>query len=213
MASLPTHTQPMTDAQLIVALRNGDEAAFTLLLERYHAGLVQVADSFLHDATAANTAVGDAVRDLLASLASFDGQSRVAVWLFGMVIRHCRARLPLAEWPTEEQNEQLGACIDPARFRGPEEQYPGGWRAFPASWGAISDQRLHTREMLVTVRTGLGALPPAQQRVVLLRDVHECTAPEVSELLGISLTHQHALLNRGRTSLREALASILTGER
>ena len=49
MASLPKETAALTDAQLLNALRNRDDAAFRTLLERYHASMVRLAHSFLGD--------------------------------------------------------------------------------------------------------------------------------------------------------------------
>lgn len=208
MASLPTDTAALTDEQLIGALRDGDEAAFQLLIERYHASLLQLALSFFSEPSDAATSVREAVRDMLQSLGSFDGRQRVGAWLFGFVIRQCRARSPLPQ--TEEP---LGPSMDPALFRGADEPYYGGWRAFPAGWGDAPDQRLDSGAALTAMRGALRALPRAQQRVVLLRDVHGCTAAETSEVLDITETLQHALLNRGRSRLRQTLASFLTGER
>ncbi|MFT4657257.1 MAG: RNA polymerase sigma-70 factor (ECF subfamily) [Ilumatobacter sp.] len=53
-------------------------------------------------------------------------------------------------------------------------------------------------------------LPPAQQEVVTLRDVHGWTADEVCHTLGISSVNQRVLLHRGRTTLRSTLEEYLT---
>ena len=98
------------------------------------------------------------------------------------------------------------------RFRGPEDEYYGGWRTFPMTWGEAPQERLRSQEALALMRNALDALPSAQQRVVVLRDVHGCDTAQVSELLGISEAIQRALLHHGRASLRQALASFLTGE-
>ena len=209
MASLRADAAILTDQQVVDALRTGDDAAFTLLLERYHASLVQLALSFVGDPAIATSVVRDAVRDMLGALPSFDGQSSFGAWLFGFVIRRARPRSPSS---ASQADTEHGPAVDPTRFRGPDDPYHGGWRSFPPSWGAAPDERIRSPESQARVRGALDALPPAQQQVVLLHDVHACSAAEVSALLGISEATQRMLMHHGRTSLRQVLASFLSGE-
>jgi RNA polymerase sigma-70 factor (ECF subfamily) len=209
MASLPTETAALTDAQLLNGLRKRDDAAFRTLLERYHVSMVQLAHSFVGDSSVADEVVRAAWLDVLGRLAAFESRSKLSVWLFGIVVDHARATSPDSAEPAEEQ---LAPAVDPARFRGPDDQYHGGWRALPAPWGEAPDERLRSPAALAYTRTAIDSLPPAQRRVVLLRDVHGCTADEVSSVLGVAEPMQRALLHRARSSVREALASFMTGE-
>jgi len=209
MASLRADAATLTDQQVVNALRNGDDAAFTLLLERYHVSLIQLALSFVDDPVIANTVVRDVLREVLGALANFDGRSTLGAWLSGFVINHPQ----IGSHTTASHAEaSLGPSLDPARFRGPDDPYPGGWRTFPATWGDGSDERLRSRDGRSRLRNALTTLPPAQQQVVLLRDVQACSAAEVSVLLGISEATQRTLLHHARTGLRQVLASFLSGE-
>src|SRR5262245_53375672 len=86
MASLPVDTATLTDEQLIGALRAGDDAAFSVLLERYHENMVQLARSFVGDPGLADAVVRDALLDVLGRLDSVDGRTRLGVWLYGVVV-------------------------------------------------------------------------------------------------------------------------------
>ena len=209
MSSLPADTATLTDGQLLGGLRRGDEAAFRMLLERYHATLVQLVQSFVGERAVAETIVREAWLDLLGRLATFDERASLKIYLCGVVIGRARA---LSRTSENAANDTLAPAVDPERFRGPDDQYHGGWRTFPAPWTDATDNRLRSGEVVGRVRSGVNSLPAAQQRVVILRDVQGCTAAEVSDLLGIPETTQRALLHRGRASVRQVLASFLTGE-
>ena len=209
MSSPRADTATVTDGQLLSELRRGDDAAFGALLERYHGSLVELAETFLADSSVAETLARDAWLALLGMLATLEEGVSPSRWLFGIVIERARAISPGTDTSADEL---LAPVVDPERFRGPDEQYHGGWRIFPPAWAGISDDALRSREVRGHVRVAVKSLPAAQQRVVILRDVHGCTATEVSDLLGISDTTQRALLQRGRARVREALASFLTGE-
>ena len=96
--------------------------------------------------------------------------------------------------------------MDPARFRGPDDQYPGGWREFPQEW---PEQRLLTREVHDVVVTALASLPERQRVVVALRDLDGHSAGEVGSLLNITTGNQRVLLHRGRAVVRAHLEEYL----
>jgi len=104
--------------------------------------------------------------------------------------------------------------VDPDRFRGPDDQYPGGWTpaGVPQRWdtdpvgGAL---RVEVRELLEAT---LAALPVRQRSVVVLRDVQGCVADEVCDLLGLTSENQRVLLHRGRAKVRTALEAYYRGE-
>jgi len=97
-----------------------------------------------------------------------------------------------------------GPTVDPARFRGGDDPYPGHWRGLPPAWPSPEDGAVaaETRRQLAAALAGL----PARQRVVVtLRDVAGHSSDEVCEMLSISAANQRVLLHRGRAALRAVL--------
>ena len=101
------------------------------------------------------------------------------------------------------------AAVDADRFRGPGDQYPGGWKVFPANWHQLPDETLHQRESLSLIVATIAALPPAQRSVIRMRDVEGCSAEEVCEALELSEANQRVLLHRARSRVRAALEQHL----
>ena len=121
-------------------------------------------------------------------------------------------RHPPAYWSSVPwssiSDEDSGPTVDPELFRGPEDQYAGGWRSFPATWRSAEDDALET-EVRDRLREALELLPPRQRVVLTLRDVIGCSSREVCDLLEVSAANQRVLLHRGRAAARAALATYL----
>jgi RNA polymerase sigma-70 factor (ECF subfamily) len=105
-------------------------------------------------------------------------------------------------------DDDHGPTVDPALFRGADDQYPGGWRTFPLAWPS-SERTVLAGEVRAQVRAAIDALPDRQRLVITLRDVLGHTSGEVCEMLEISGPNQRVLLHRARAAVRTQLAPYL----
>lgn len=94
--------------------------------------------------------------------------------------------------------------VDPARFGGPGDRYPGHWLAFPAPWPS-PEQNTLAGEVQAQVEAALAALPERQRVVITLRDVEGYSSDEVCSILEISAANQRVLLHRARAFVRGRL--------
>ena len=101
--------------------------------------------------------------------------------------------------------------MDPARFRGAGDEYPGHWKQFPAAWPSAEADVL-SREAQHAVREAVAGLPARQRVVITLRDVDGYDSDEVCALLDISAGNQRVLLHRARAAVRLRLADYFAGE-
>ena len=113
---------------------------------------------------------------------------------------------------TNGAEEPFEPTVEPSRFQGPNDRFPGGWRSFPPTWDEVPDQRLLAAETRQHLQSAIESLPPQQREVVILRDVHGCSADEVCSVLQLSAANQRVLLHRGRARVRHMLAQYLTGD-
>ena len=213
---VPASHRAEDESQLVAALRSGDEDAFTRLVERYHSGMIRFAQQYVPDRSAAEGVVQEAWLGMLRGLNRFEGRASLKTWIYSIVLNCARSRarrdrrtIPFSaiERPTDEPFEP---AVDPSRFRGPDDQYPGGWVAFPRSWGDAPDERLLAAEARQHLQAAIDALPPSQREVVLLRDVQGFSADETCTILNVSEVNQRVLLHRGRSRVRRALERYLT---
>lgn len=105
--------------------------------------------------------------------------------------------------------------MDPARFRGAEDRWPGGWTVTgrPAAWEPPPDDAAVAAELRRELGDALAELPDRQRTVVELRDVHGLTSDEVCERLQLSAANQRVLLHRGRARLRGRLERVYRDRR
>lgn len=208
-------TETLHDEGLLVRLREGDEAAFTSLVERYHNAMIRVARSFVRDDATAEEVVQDAWIGVLTGIASFEGRSSLRSWMFAIVVNKARTRskrdarsTPFSALAASEASGRR-PVVDPERFLGPDGPYPGHWCRPPESWGESPEDRLLQGETTAQLARILDELPPAQRTVVTLRDVAGHDARAVCNALGITETNMRVLLHRGRSRIRGELERSL----
>jgi RNA polymerase sigma-70 factor (ECF subfamily) len=204
-----------TETSLINALKAGDERAFVDLVERYHGPLKRLARSFGASDAVAEEIVQDTWAGALQGLDGFEERSSLRTWLFTILKNQAGQRsarekrsLPLSAFDGSEGG--AGPVVDPDRFRGPGDQWPGGWLTPPRPWEE-PDRRLTSMETRDRLRDAMAGLPPRQRVVVALRDVEGLSSDEVCEVLSISETNQRVLLHRGRSAIRNQLEEYIDG--
>ncbi len=98
--------------------------------------------------------------------------------------------------------------VDPDRFRGADQVFPGHWQDPPAPW--TDPVRLaESAELRAVLKRAIEGLPPAQRAVITLRDVDGIGSNETCTLLEISAANQRVLLHRARAAVRAELERYL----
>ena len=192
------------DVSLLERLRDGDEQAFTTLVERYHSSMLRLALSYVPSRAVAEEVVQDTWLAVLRGLGRFEERSSLRTWVFTILVN--RARSTGAREARSVPVADAGPVVDASRF-GPS----GGWAVPPEHWAEEAESRVDAVKLSGLLRGGLDGLPGRQREVVLLRDVEGLSSAEVCEVLAISEANQRVLLHRGRSKLRQVLESELGG--
>jgi RNA polymerase sigma-70 factor, ECF subfamily len=204
-----------TDAEIVAALRNGDERAFVALVEAHQSLMLRVARRYVRSPTVAEEVVQETWLGVLNGLDRFEGRASLKTWIFRILTNRALSRaeregraVPFSSLGPEDDEP----AVDPERFRPPGEQWAGGWKAFPRSWDGLPEDRVLGREALDLVGAAIKELPERQLLVILMRDIEGWSAQEVCEALEISEANQRVLLHRARSKVRQSLESYLEPE-
>jgi RNA polymerase sigma-70 factor (ECF subfamily) len=202
------------EADLVQRLRKGEEAAFEELVESYYGTLLSVAQSYVKTRAVAEEVVQDAWLGVLRGLDRFEGRSSLKTWIISIVINIAKSRgvreartVPFAALAAEGEE----AAVEPERFRGASDAFPGHWWAYPANWNDHPEEVTLGRETLKVVTEAIEQLPDAQRVVITMRDVAGCSPEEVCDALQLAEGNQRVLLHRARSRVRAALERHLDG--
>jgi RNA polymerase sigma-70 factor (ECF subfamily) len=196
------------ETALVAALKDGDEAAFADLVDLHTPAMLRVARGYVPSREIAEEVVQETWIALLKGIRSFEARSSLRTWLFTILINTAKRR-----GVRERRDADVavlaytGGTVDPARFRGSEDPYPGHWLPHeePAPFPDTPEGSVLGNELIGLARRELDKLPERQRVVVTMRDMLGLDSGEVCELLDISVANQRVLLHRGRATLRQVL--------
>jgi RNA polymerase sigma-70 factor (ECF subfamily) len=202
----------LTEAELLEAVRAGDERAFAALVREYHPSLVRVARMYVSNQAAAEEVAQETWLGVLNGIDRFEGRSSLKTWIFRILTNIAKTRavrdgrtLPFSALHDPARVPE--PAVDADRFLDPEHpRWPGHWAAKPAPWPEDALLAAETRERLAGA---IEALPATQRAVITLRDVEGWSSEEVRNALDLSETNQRVLLHRARSKVRAALESYL----
>ena len=204
------------DAALVAQAREGNEAAFAELVERYHSAMIRVASTYVPAALAEEVAQESWIA-VMRGLERFQGRSKFKTWLFRVLINRALTHAAHeARASRLNRNLTFPSCtddepLDVSHFYADDHQRAGQWLVPPAVW--TPEDRLMTTQTLEYIERELVKLPALQRQILVLRDVEGWTSREVCDLFGMSENHQRVTLHRARTRLRNALDKFLSGEK
>jgi RNA polymerase sigma-70 factor (ECF subfamily) len=202
----------VAEAQLVEALRAGDEEAFAELVREYNPSLVRVARMYVSTQAAAEEVAQETWLGVLNGLSRFEGRSSLKTWIFRILTNIAKTRavrdgrtLPFSA--LQEPGRVPEAAVDADRFFADDhERHPGGWSSPPP---VLPEDRLIASETRAVISQAIDALPANQRAVISLRDVEGWSSDEVRNALDLTEVNQRVLLHRARSRVRQALEEYL----
>ena len=163
----------------------GDDAAFTVLVERHRAELHGHCRRMLA-ADRAEDALQEALLRAWRSRSHFAGRATFRTWLYRIA---------------------TNACLDELRRDRSSVRDDGNGADDPVSVDPGPDAVLETGEAVeAACRTIIALLPPKQRAVLVLCDVLRCSSREAAQMLGTTLAGVNSARQRARAALQGSQA-------
>jgi RNA polymerase sigma-70 factor (ECF subfamily) len=192
IVSEPRHEAPLqydrlSDPILVRRAKDGDTLALEALCARHAPRVERLALHVLRDPEDARDAAQDALAKLCTRLGQFRGQSQFSTWLHRLALNTCKD-VAQARGQVRRRTEPLVEDVRIAVDHDPEREL------------AASETR---REL----GAHLAELPPAQARVVALKDAFDLPFEEIAEVTGLPVGTAKCYAHRGRNGLRARLSA------
>jgi len=178
----------VTDDSLLEAARSGDRKVLERLLVLEEPRLYAFGLRMCGDPDDARDVMQDTMLAVARHIGSFRKDASLSTWMFQLARSAC----------TKHRRRPVGA--------------PGVHEVFPHEESGAVDQGQDPEQVAVAnelaerLDAALQSLSEANREVIVLRDVEGLSAPEVAEILGISVDAVKSRLHRARAGLAEALA-------
>lgn len=195
---------PRFDDSFVERLRDGDEEAFSTLLDTYHGALFRLARSLGASEASAEEIVQETWLAVIDGLDDFEGRSSLKTWIFSILTNQARRRAsrdkrmpPVSSVFSEESVQQV--------VENQENPCPRSAPTRSFSWSVNPEDRSEQQALLEVIQQAVDELPANQRTVLILRDFEGLDPHEVCQILGITDGNHRVLLHRGRVALREAV--------
>ena len=179
------------ETTLLERLRQGDEAAYEVLIRMYGGRMLAVARGLLRNEEDARDAVQSAYVAAFRGVATFKGTSQLSTWLHRIVVNAALMKLRTRRRKPEESIEDLL----------PTFLEDGHHVESFSEWASQADRLLEQKQMHQIVRTAISELPETHRAVLMLRDIEDMSTDETAVALGISVNAVKIRLHRARQAL------------
>ena len=197
------------DPHLIELLRNGNEAAFVALIDRYSATMLHLAMFYVTAWPVAEEVVQETWMSVFEHLGHFEGRSSLKTWMF-RILTNCAKTWAQREGRSipfssrsDTSTDHAEPAVEPDRWLPADHHWAGQWVSVKRE--EMPEERLLSQETRMCLERAIEALPPNQREIIILRDIEGWTSDEICSTLGISEGNQRVLLHRARSKVRSTL--------
>jgi RNA polymerase sigma-70 factor (ECF subfamily) len=180
------------DVRLMLAFRDGDDAAFNALFERWAARLLHFLERMVRDPAVAEELVQETFLRVHRARARYAADAKFSTWLYTIAANVARNELrrPFRRSPHDSTDaEREGAPLE------------------LAAEGSAVDEIVNARRIGKDVEAALAALPERQRAALWLAAVDGLPYAEVAAALETSEASVKALVHRARAALAEHFAN------
>jgi RNA polymerase sigma-70 factor, ECF subfamily len=182
------------DAELMLRVREGDQASFRLLLDRHRGPVIHFVYRMVQNQAVAEELAQEVFLRVYRFRDNYEPTAKFTTWLFRIA-----THLAL-NWIRDKRHEKLHDSLDQETSDGATRQVPDRCRTV--------EQELVYRAKLREVRQAIESLPAKQRAAVMMHKYEELEYSQIANVLSCSESAVKSLLFRAYESLRGRLAHM-----
>ena len=188
----------MSDAEIMLRVREGDDSAFDLLVHKYHKPIIHFMFRMVHNQAVAEELAQEVFLRVYRSRQTYRAEARFTTWLYRIAtnlgVNHAR----------DTKHERMAQNVyldqpDPETGTTPDVADPT----------ATVEQELVRDERMKAIRQHVMALPERQRTAVLMHKYQGLDYKQIGEVLKLSESATKSLLFRAYQTLRERLKDFV----
>jgi len=185
-----------SDHELVTLIKNGDEPAFHVLINRYRDRLVTFCSRYLGSDTDGEDVAQEVCVLLYEKLDSFKENSQFSTWLYRIAVNRCKNRHG-SWWNRLTRNGKRVSSVD----RETSE-------ITVVDSNEATDSSTQNSELSEYIMSEIAELSSQFREVILLRDLQDHTYDEIAKIVGTSVGTVKSRLSRGRKLLQTQLEGV-----
>jgi RNA polymerase sigma-70 factor (ECF subfamily) len=184
----------LSDAEIMLRVRDGDDAGYSVLIEKYRKQIVHFMFRMARNQAVAEELAQEVFLRVYRSRQTYRAEAKFSTWLYRIAtnlgVNHARD----TKYERTAQNVYLDQP-DPETGTSPDV----------ADSGLSAEQELVRKERMGAIRKHVMALPERQRTAVLMHKYQEMDYKEIGAVLKLSESATKSLLFRAYQTLRENL--------
>src|SRR5437660_5864870 len=188
----------LTDAEVMLRVKAGDEAAFDYLLQKYRRPMMNFMYRMARNPAVAEELAQEVFLRIYRSREKYEASAKFTTWLYriatNLAVNHARDT-------RHERRENTVSLDEPDESTGASMDVPDG--------SLSAEEMLVRRERLSAIRQRVEALPERQRIAVVMHKYHQMDYREISLVLKLSESATKSLLFRAYETLRGQLKEFV----
>lgn len=188
-----------SDEQLMLAFRSGDARAFHALVQRHRQAVFNFILRFVGNRQRAEDVLQETWLKVVRGSGEYEPKARFTTWVFTIARNLC------VDSARKESYRQADSLDAPA---GGDEDGRALGQLVPDEGTPGPDRAAHNARLRPLLERALGALPPEQREVFLLREYHGIGFKEIAEVTGVNENTVKSRMRYALEGLRKRLAEL-----
>jgi len=190
--------EELTDAEVMLRVKAGDDSAFDYLVQKYRRPVVSFMYRMARNASVAEDLAQEVFLRVYRSRANYEASAKFSTWLYRIATnlgvnyaRDTRHERPENMVSIDEPDQETGLTVD------------------VADTSLTAEEAIARRERLAAIRQRVQELPDRQRAAVIMHKYQQMDYREIAQVLKLSESATKSLLFRAYETLREQLKEFL----